>query len=203
MIDEPKHRLSALLDGELAATQLPALLDALTDDPELRACWERYTLIGQSIRGEAIHINARQLAEQVRTALHTEPTLLRPPRSLPVPHRWSRRDTGWALAASVTLMAVLTLPLLSTEPDAPELADVSRNTPLNTPPSTSLSVPLVEQQLEHQLAQQFEHQRWHLEQPELASKLDRYLVTHQAKASASGATGLLPYAMLVGYETGR
>ncbi|SDX36808.1 sigma-E factor negative regulatory protein RseA [Allochromatium warmingii] len=191
MIDEPKHRLSALLDGELAATQLPALLDALTDDPELRACWERYTLIGQSIRGEAIHANARQLAEQVRTALHAEPTLLRPPRSLSTPRRWRRRDTGWALAASVTLMAVLTLPLLSTDSDAPELADVSRNTPL--------SVPLVEQQL----AQQFEHQRWHLEQPELASKLDRYLVTHQAKASASGATGLLPYAMLVGYETGR
>lgn len=45
--------------------------------------------------------------------------------------------------------------------------------------------------------------RWQLDHPELASKLDRFLVTHQATAPATGAKGMLPYATLVGYEPPR
>ena len=69
MTDEPRQRLSALQDGELAPAQVPALLDALAADTELRERWERYTLIGQAIRGEAIDPNARALADRVRNAL--------------------------------------------------------------------------------------------------------------------------------------
>ena len=184
MTDEPRQRLSALQDGELAPAQLPGLLDALTADSELRACWERYTLIGQAIRGEAITPEARILADRVRTTLTTEPTILCPRRPERVSRRWSRRHyTGLALAASLALVAVLTTPRFLGEAVDPALVD-----PVATRLIERESVPL---------------QRWNQERPELASKLDRYLVTHHATAPATGAKGLLPYAMLVGYESGR
>ncbi|MTW21732.1 sigma-E factor negative regulatory protein [Allochromatium palmeri] len=183
MTDEHRQRLSELQDGELAPAQVPALLDAMAADPELREHWERYTLIGQAMRGEAIDPAARALADQVSRALATEPTILCPRRLGRVPRRWTRRYTGLALAASVLLVAVLATPVFLSDPIGPAAVG-SVAARLVEPPS----IPL---------------QRWHQDRPELASKLDRYLVTHQATAPANGAKGLLPYAMLVGYESGR
>jgi sigma-E factor negative regulatory protein RseA len=183
MTDEPRQRLSALQDDELAPAQVPALLDALAADRELRERWERYTLIGQAIRGEAIDPNARALADRVRDALATEPTILCPRRLERAPHRWTGRYAGLALAASVLLVAVLATPVFMGDAVSPSAVG-------------PVAARLVERQT-------LPLQRWHLEHPELASKLDRYLVTHQATAPSTGAKGLLPYAMLVGYEPGR
>jgi sigma-E factor negative regulatory protein RseA len=184
MTDEPRQRLSALQDDELAPAQVPALLDAMATDPELRERWERYALIGQAIRGEAIDPSARDLADRVRATLASEPTVLCPHRLERTRYRRGvRRYAGLALAASVVLVAVLTAPTLLREP-------------IDSGTVGTVAVRLVERQ-------SLPLQRWHLEHPELASKLDRYLVTHQATAPATGAKGLLPYAMLVGYESGR
>lgn len=183
MIDEPRQRLSALQDDELAPAQVPVLLDALAADPELRERWERYTLIGQAIRGEAIDPNARALADRVRDALSTEPTILCPRRLERASHRWTGRYVGLALAASVLLVAVLATPAF-----------------LGAPVGPSAVGPVAARLVERQT---LPFQRWHLEHPELASKLDRYLFTHQATAPTTGTKGLLPYAMLVGYEPGR
>jgi sigma-E factor negative regulatory protein RseA len=183
MTDEHRQRLSELQDGELAPAHIPALLDAMTADPELRERWERYTLIGQAMRGEAIEPTARVLANQVRAALATEPTILCPHRLERAPRRWTGRYTSLALAASILLVAVLATPIFMDDPVGPSAVG-------------PVAARLIERQT-------MPLQRWHLEHPELASKLDRYLVTHQATAPATGTKGLLPYAMLVGYEPGR
>lgn len=183
MTDDHTQRLSALQDGELTPAHVPALLDALAADPELRERWERYTLIGQAIRGEAINPSARVLGDRVREALRAEPTILCPSRLDSAPRRRTIRYTRLALAASVLLVAVLATPFFMSDFNGPAAVG-----PVDVRFVEHQDVPL---------------RRWHLEQPELASKLDRYLVTHQAKAPANGANGLLPYAMLVGYEAGR
>ncbi|MFD2449933.1 sigma-E factor negative regulatory protein [Vogesella fluminis] len=71
-----KQNLSSLMDGELddaASTQCIRALDA---DPELKAAWNEYHLIGDAIRGSAL------LSVDVRTevgqALQQEPTVLAP-----------------------------------------------------------------------------------------------------------------------------
>jgi sigma-E factor negative regulatory protein RseA len=46
-------------------------------------------------------------------------------------------------------------------------------------------------------------QRWHLDQPALESKLDRFLMNHQELSTASSIKGFLPYATVVGYEARR
>jgi hypothetical protein len=40
-------------------------------------------------------------------------------------------------------------------------------------------------------------------EPKLEPKLDRFLINHQASSPVSGIKGLLPYATVVGYESGR
>ncbi|MGQ9659819.1 MAG: sigma-E factor negative regulatory protein [Thermochromatium sp.] len=181
MSDELRQQLSSLQDDE--PTPVPTLLEALASDPELRACWERYTLIGQVIRGEAIDPGMRVLADQVRSALASEPTILCPTRLRRTHRRWIGRQVGLALAASLVLIAILTVPTLLEVPLTPRAVGPVA-VQLDGRPSIRL-------------------QRWQLEHPELASKLDRYLVTHQATVSVTGAKGLLPYAMLVGYEAAR
>lgn len=184
MTDEHRQRLSELQDGELAPALVPDLLTAMATDHALRERWERYTLIGQAMRGEAIDLRARLQADRVRAALAAEPTLLRRRRPERAPRRrWTGRQASLALAASVLLVAVLAPAVFVGDPAGPAAVD-----PVAARLVERQSIPL---------------QRWHLEHPELASKLDRYLVTHQATAPATGAKGLLPYAMLVGYEAGR
>lgn len=182
MSEDHRQRISELQDGELAPSEIPALLEALATDAELRRCWERYALIGQALRGEVIDPQARQLADRVQRALTVEP--LRPlsrPRS-----RWTGprvRLIGVGLAASVLLVAVLSTPLLLRERQA-----------------SYPRVPLVARMNEQR---GWSVQRWHIGRPELVHKLDRYLLTHQAAAPATSAKGSLPYVMLVGGSGGR
>jgi len=45
--------------------------------------------------------------------------------------------------------------------------------------------------------------RWHVDEPALESKLDRFLVNHQEHSPVSRMQGFLPYATLVGYAASR
>ncbi|QIK37108.1 sigma-E factor negative regulatory protein [Caldichromatium japonicum] len=182
MSEEYRQRLSELQDGELAEQQINDLLDAVASDPALRACWERYALIGQALRGEGIDPGVRILAERVRSVVQTAPVIGTPAQIHPWPRHAPHRLTTWALAASVVLVAVLALPLI--------MQDRSR---LQTSPSLAARLP----------QQSPEVQRWQIERPEFASKLDRYLVTHQAAAPATAAQGFLPYVTLVSHPVGR
>jgi len=52
MNEQLRQSLSAVVDGEADAFELRRVLDELDRDPELRATWMRYHLIGSVIRGE-------------------------------------------------------------------------------------------------------------------------------------------------------
>ncbi len=182
MTDEQRLQLSALQDGELDAASTSRLLDAVARESSLRATWERYHLIGLAIRNEHIDLTHRDLAERVRRALSAEPVPLTQHRR----HRWlhARRPVvGVALAATLALVALFAAPVL--------FQPVPTNpTPAAFTPTFAGYAPLPDR-------------HWRLDRPELASKLDRFLVTHQATAPATGAKGMLPYATLVGYDEPR
>ncbi|MBK1717951.1 sigma-E factor negative regulatory protein [Thiocystis violacea] len=183
MTDEHRQRLSDLQDGELASAGASDVLNAIAREPELRETWERYNLIGHAIRGEAIDPACRVVADRVRLALVSEPTILAPRRLVRSRRQQVRRLAGLALVASVAFVVFLAMPTLLPDPAA-------------APGPGSAAPRLVERE-------SIPMRRWHMERPELASKLDLYLVTHQATAPATGANGMLPYATLVGYESFR
>lgn len=197
MKEHQQQALSALLDGELTVAQASGVLDNLERDPELRGLWERYHLIGGALRGEAVVTAYRDVAERTRSTIATEPTALAPAGLRP--RRPSRLApfAGVALAASAAFLAVFAVPSLF-EPTAPPPASTTvarKAAPAQTPESRAVAS---ERFLVGRPAQ-----RWHVDQPALASKLDRLLVNHQEYAPATGINGMLPYVTLVSYDAGR
>jgi sigma-E factor negative regulatory protein RseA len=184
MTDERRCELSALLDGELDAHRQGPLWDRIGRDPGLSAAWERWHLIGQALRGEPIDPAVRATAEAVRGRLGAQPAGLGQPARRREGDSRLAPFAGAALAAAAALLAVLAAPVLYR--DAAETGAV---------PLAALPVPVPAAG-----AGGVEARRWHLDRPELASKLDLFLVNHQETAPAAGVKGMLPYAALVGYE---
>jgi sigma-E factor negative regulatory protein RseA len=215
MKEQQRQAVSALLDGESSAPQIDGLLDALERDGELRDVWERYHLIGGALRSEGVALTYRDIAAGVRTRIAAEPTVLAPaPRSLrhAQPARVSRPSrlapfAGVALAASAAFLAVFAVPTLfqsgvdpldgtlvaeTVPPNAGGASLVSSTTPLTPSAAAARSFSVGRP-----------GQRWHIDQPAVENKLDRYLVSHQEYAPATGMNRMLPYATLVSYDAGR
>jgi len=102
-----KEKLSAIIDGELEG-EIQVHITHLRSDPELRAAWDTYHLIGDAIRG---HVCV-EVAPRVISRLRDEPTVLAP---LARPGRVAKR-IGWygmyaaASAAAVAVVAWTAFP---------------------------------------------------------------------------------------------
>ena len=215
MSEQQREHVSALADGELETLLVGPTISALVANADLKAAWERYSLIGSALRGEALRPEYRQIAARVSAELAAGPIPIsasrdahRQPRPRAAESSRSRRGhyAGMALAASAAFLAVYALPPLFT-PSAP--GSTSPALALVTPPraasgATTLSPPTSSRLVTLTPAGPAEGRaRWHLAAPELESKLDQFLVNHQASAPANGIKGIFPYATVVGYEAGR
>src|SRR5690606_2285240 len=119
--DHHRQQLSAMLDGELLPDQARFMLRRLEHDTELAACWERWQVCGDILRGrhEALLPAdfSRRVADaiggqdQAAHAVAGEEAARRP--------RWARWGGGAALAASVAMAALFVgrqAPELESEP---------------------------------------------------------------------------------------
>ncbi|MGH8680311.1 MAG: sigma-E factor negative regulatory protein [Burkholderiales bacterium] len=110
-----KQRLSAMMDDAAAGDECERCAKRLKDDPELRAAWDVYHLIGDALRGHT----APDVAQRVQERLAAEPTVFAP-RAIEPP----RRRAAWvglSMAASVAAAALvgwMALPLFERQPDA-------------------------------------------------------------------------------------
>ena len=91
--------LSAVIDGEAEELELRRVLHAVERDPQLRAKWERLHLIGDVMRGGAMRLGGRTVADLV------EPSMSQVDDDLATGGSWRRRLTG-AAAAAVVIVAV-------------------------------------------------------------------------------------------------
>jgi len=187
MSDHQREHLSALVDGEIEESLLRPTVSALESNQELAGAWERYHVIGQAIRGEAVRPEFSKVAANVRSRIAAEPV----PMASKSPRGRGRSRlgpfVGAALAASAAFLAVFAVP---------QLFD-----PRPAPPAPAAAVALADPSPQFGLASP--GQRWHLDKPALQNKLDRFLVNHQAFSPSAGIKGFLPDATVVGYEVGR
>jgi sigma-E factor negative regulatory protein RseA len=96
-----KTEVSALLDGELEASEARDALAVLRRDGELRTAWSTYQTIGAALRGEKDL--SQDITARVMAGLEQEATVLCPQ---------ARREAAWprpafALAASAAGVAVV------------------------------------------------------------------------------------------------
>lgn len=100
-----RQQLSALVDGELSSDEARFLLRRLQHDPELQACQERWSLLGDALRGQTVAPAPSDFAARVAAAVAAEPLPQAVPRRQ-VRAGWQRWGGGAALAASVAVVAL-------------------------------------------------------------------------------------------------
>lgn len=107
MTNQVKDQVSALLDDELEARECALLLARFSKDEELKATWERYSLIGDCIRGNLpAHLSA-DMAKRIASEIEKNPVAA---KGLPAARSalW-RPVAGLAVAASVAAVALISL----------------------------------------------------------------------------------------------
>jgi sigma-E factor negative regulatory protein RseA len=109
MTDPVKEQLSACLDGELPEAELGLLLKQLQRDPQLRQSMGSYSLIGEAMRGPGAVRASSGFADRIAAAIAEEPIANAPARKVTAVPRWVRPAAGFAVAAGVAAVAVVSL----------------------------------------------------------------------------------------------
>jgi sigma-E factor negative regulatory protein RseA len=109
------ERLSAWMDGELEARELPSQVKS---NAALRSAWDCYHLIGDTLRGE----QGSDLCARICARLDAEPTVLAPQR------RSAAEILRWRplrVAASITAVAFVGwMALFGLKQDTPQIAAI-------------------------------------------------------------------------------
>lgn len=179
MDGDPKEQLSALVDDELAPNQRALLLARLLREPQSRQQWAHYHLIGEAMRRALPPAVDPDFSERIARAIATEALPPSPPAAATdstssVQHqsaRWLRPLVGLAVAASVAVVAILSLP----------------SSPLHEPAS---SAPLAQRERSVQPVA--------VTLP--VTPLDTYLRKHAEYAGRVGVAPMLPYVRMVSDE---
>ena len=111
------ERLSALIDGELAASEAGEMLTACRNRARLSDDWSVYHCIGDVLRSDDMACHSGALASKLAARLALEPHLLaaQPIPASALPSRWRHPTASLAAAvAAVAAVAWLALPQLRT-----------------------------------------------------------------------------------------
>ncbi len=187
MMHEINERVSALLDNELPADETVELLGYLRECQGLQDTWDRYHLIGDLLRGEAISVWTSEISERVRRELESAPAIIAAPRTETVANdrsRWMWTLVGAGMAASVAALIVFIAPhfLNGNTGDGAQVAEAVTTAPLF-------------------YVERSGGTRWqNLSESALESRLNGYLMEHNKYASPSGIGGIFPYATFVSYD---
>lgn len=186
MNDLNKEQLSALIDGE---HENDHVLDKLIHDEELKQTWSRYHLIGDCLRDNMPDYISKQISHNVNQALKDEPTVLAPTKK-----QFNFKPlAGFAIAASVAMVAVLTIQSgndpVSSSLDAPAVAAL-------TPAQTEIINFSQPQVLPAAVTT-------HSDTPESIEneRLNNYLLNHNEYRSNAGMNVIMPYVRMVTIET--
>ncbi len=196
MADNIDENVSALRDGELLADEAQKTIDKIAGEDASLQCWRNYHLISDALRNNLPDNPSHDLATRISLALESEPSLelgpsLRPStpnKVIPFP-RVLRPAVGFAMAASVAAVAYVGLGLHSEAPVQPV-----------TLPQVAATVPAAPATVPQNLSK-VRGKQWDVQQPNVASKLNDYLVNHDEYSLSAGVRpGMLPNVRIVGYE---
>ncbi len=199
MTNKKSEKLSAMVDGEVLADEVAATLSSLSNDEMLRDRWGRYHLMGDAIRGETATLGAVSIADRVREQIADEPALFSPAASRANKPtwraQWMQYIAGAAIAASVTMMAVMVVPNFISPEQSGSANFAKRDLPA---PSTLLNSPAEPYYAEQSYVTKPEIQ-WNLGQPGTNVQLNNIFVNQKGYAPMSSMQGGFPYASVVSY----
>jgi sigma-E factor negative regulatory protein RseA len=181
--------MSAFMDGEAPRYEGSRLMAVLKSDAQARQCWANYHLISDAIRNNLPPAVDEGLADRVAEQIAVEPSYLlrrRWHRSAP---QWVKQAGGLALVASVTAITILGVQSYR-QSSAPTLQP-----PLQVA-SSAASVPGA-------LLPPGTVRPVHSVSPRMLNRVNSMVVNHNEVSSGLPMQGVMPYARLVNYESGR
>jgi len=188
MNEQKREQLSALVDDELTH-ETSSVIESLLEDSEAKKTWERYHLIGDSLRG---HLPERyeNTADRVSSVIASEPTILAPRKKSP---DIMKPVMGFAIAASVAAVAIFNVQQAKQIPETgqPVIAQSSFAT---SQPSlaTSIATP--------QLVNQQAGQAQVYQAINVDYRLNRYLVNYNEYRANTGVSTMPPHVRMVANE---
>lgn len=189
MSDKLLEQASAFADGELTGAEAPLFLARLQRDPELRAALGQYHLVGEAMRG-TLPIQSRDFAAGVMTAIEkidTRVSQVATPGAARSVARFGRPVAGFAVAASVAMLAIFTL-------QGPAGVPATATIPAEVVPGASsiASNPVLP-------ARQVDFSN--VGSPELQNQLRGYLMNHNEHAGSSRLRGVMPYVQIAAQDS--
>ncbi len=172
-----KEKISELLDDELDDLEHYRLMKVLADNREMRGIWERYHLMRAALRNELDVMVSPNMADRVEESIRAllPDAVHSTGRSFRLP-RYTRVAAGLAIAASVAVVAILTL-----QPLAPSGTPESTIALQKSPALVAVSGPA------------------NLVKAPRQGSLNAYLVEHSEFTPNAGMNGMLSYVRIVGY----
>ncbi len=191
MSENNREQISALIDNE-SGHESSSVLQKVAENDEYRQVWVRYHLIRDCLRQNLPDRVDLDLANRVKKAIQSEPTVLAPSSHS---SHYLKPVMGFAIAASVAVVAILGIQQTS---QTPSLSVPSQQIAKQSSVST-----------EQQLASNIVEQEKTLPVQQLpasanidaGSRLNRYLVNYNEYRANAGMQGMLPYVRIVSYET--
>jgi sigma-E factor negative regulatory protein RseA len=198
MTNPSDERISALLDGELDASEQQTAVDELLARDEHRKAWGRYHLISDTLKRSLPGAIDHGFSSRVMAALEDEPTVLAPS------HRasWSQRAAGLAVAASVAAVAILGVQFMYRQDGQAPVAQLAQQA------SPAQDTTLMAKKNAQRVGIQSDIQT--VTQPSGATvvikkdlkryhpHLNKYLVDHNQQA-AQVVQGVVPFARIIAY----
>ncbi len=211
MTNQYDEQLSAFVDSELHDATLAPLIKRLTQDVDMKQRWQRYHLIGDSLRGSVTGsmTSTSNFADAVMQALESEPTILAPKSSVKSPTSpLVKRIAGVAIAASVATIAVLGVQDLYQSPEPSQLASMPDNEAFVRMPqseqvfsaasnSTSTVIPQSNGLMQASGPRSLVDLPNDAVTARIHSHLHRYLLDHTQNIDRSRIQGISPYARIV------
>lgn len=199
MSENSREQISALVDDELETGSI-FLLNAMKDNQEYRRAWLHYHLIGETLRGNLpAHVDLK-LADRISSAIRDEPGL--PTASGKLSYIF-RPVAGFAIAASVTVVAILGIRQASLDAPLPAAPVVASSAPAaSTAPVASAAVTEsadVRFTSANTTGPENKAQDY-LAPIDAESRLNRYLVNYNEYRNNVGVQGMLPYVRIVTHE---
>ena len=108
-----KMQLSAFVDGELPENEAEMLLRRLSQDAELRQQVAEFMAIGRAMRGEVQVSGIDDLRDRVAVAIDEASPIEEQASDVPIDDRLVRPMAGFAIAATVALVAIFGLRQMS------------------------------------------------------------------------------------------
>lgn len=182
MNDTINEQVSAFVDGELPDAERELLQRRLAGDGELQATWQRYHLIRDAMREDLPEFIARK----ADTAFMQDEDLSldSTPASVTILQRFIKPAAGFAIAASVAMLAVVGVLYNNDSLSPPSSVQIADSQPAKLPDNFVI-VP---------------RSGWQSAKPAVVSHLNGYLVDHSSYAGFGTSQSIIPYSRIAGYD---